>query len=126
MDNIYTRSSQLIGEDAIIKLRNSTVLVVGIGGVGGTCFEALVRSGVKQIIDGFKDHAIDFQSMLIASCKIAMDNNDLHIFADLNDVLEDFNNIVEQTILLSDKIKMYGSNVMAFDHDISTFWILGE
>ena len=55
MDNIYTRSSQLIGEDAIIKLRNSTVLVVGIGGVGGTCFEALVRSGVKQIIIVDKD-----------------------------------------------------------------------
>ena len=55
MDNIYTRSSQLIGEDAIIKLRNSTVLVVGIGGVGGTCFEALVRSGVKQIIIIDKD-----------------------------------------------------------------------
>ena len=55
MDNIYTRSSQLIGEDAIIKLRNSTVLVVGIGGVGGTCFEALVRSGVKRIIIIDKD-----------------------------------------------------------------------
>ena len=55
MDNIYTRSSQLIGEDAIIKLRNSTVLVVGIGGVGGTCFEALVRSGVIQIIIIDKD-----------------------------------------------------------------------
>ena len=55
MDNIYTRSSQLIGEDAIIKLTNSTVLVVGIGGVGGTCFEALVRSGVKQIIIIDKD-----------------------------------------------------------------------
>ena len=49
-DNIYSRTIQLIGEDAIIKLKKTTVLIVGIGGVGGTCFETLVRSGVGTII----------------------------------------------------------------------------
>ena len=54
-DNIYSRTIQLIGEDAIIKLKKTTVLIVGIGGVGGTCFETLVRSGVGTIIIIDKD-----------------------------------------------------------------------
>lgn len=54
-DNIYSRTIQLIGEDAIIKFKKTTVLIVGIGGVGGTCFETLVRSGVGTIIIIDKD-----------------------------------------------------------------------
>ena len=54
-DNIYSRTIQLIGEDAIIKLKKTTVLIVGIGGVGGSCFETLVRSGVGTIIIIDKD-----------------------------------------------------------------------
>ncbi|MGM9858162.1 MAG: ThiF family adenylyltransferase [Bacilli bacterium] len=54
-DDIYSRTIQLIGEDAIIKLKKTTVLIVGIGGVGGTCFETLVRSGVGTIIIIDKD-----------------------------------------------------------------------
>ena len=55
IDNIYSRTIQLIGEDAIIKLKKTTVLIVGIWGVGGTCFETLVRSGVGTIIIIDKD-----------------------------------------------------------------------
>ena len=41
------------------------------------------------------------------------------------DMLEDFNEIVEQAILLSDKISIYGTNP-SFDRHIDGFWILGK
>lgn len=39
----------MLGEDAFQKLSNANVLVVGIGGVGSWCAEALVRSGLGNI-----------------------------------------------------------------------------
>lgn len=43
------RMELLVNEDVINKLKNIKVLIVGIGGVGGACFEALVRLGVTNI-----------------------------------------------------------------------------
>ncbi|MDD6265747.1 MAG: tRNA threonylcarbamoyladenosine dehydratase [Clostridia bacterium] len=49
-DNIWLqRQISLIGEDATEKLKNSSVLLFGVGGVGGACLEALVRSGIGKI-----------------------------------------------------------------------------
>jgi tRNA A37 threonylcarbamoyladenosine dehydratase len=45
----FSRLELLIG-DKINKIFNSTVLVVGIGGVGGYAVEALVRAGIGNII----------------------------------------------------------------------------
>ena len=46
MENQYTRTSAVLGEDAITKLKNCRVAVFGVGGVGGYVAEALARSGV--------------------------------------------------------------------------------
>lgn len=48
------RTALLIGEEGAAKLASAKVLVAGLGGVGGTAFEALVRSGVGHfyLIDG--------------------------------------------------------------------------
>ncbi len=48
------RSKMLIHQDKLNKFINSNILIVGIGGVGGACFEALVRAGLQNItvIDG--------------------------------------------------------------------------
>lgn len=43
------RSKLLISDEQLNKFCNSNVLIVGIGGVGGACFEALVRMGIKNI-----------------------------------------------------------------------------
>lgn len=45
----YDRLKLLIG-DKFEKLRNKTVLIVGVGGVGGYALESIVRSGVNNII----------------------------------------------------------------------------
>ena len=49
MDNQFKRTEMLIGENALNKLKNCRVAVFGIGGVGGICAEALVRSGVGTL-----------------------------------------------------------------------------
>lgn len=44
------RSELLLGKEALEKLSNKTVLVVGVGGVGSFCVEALARTGVGHLI----------------------------------------------------------------------------
>jgi len=80
-----------------------------------------------QLIEEIEKRIVDFQIMLMGVCKIAQDNNDIHVYSDLMDLMRDYNNIVEQAILLTDKIHQYGNErICSFDHDIDTFWILGE
>ena len=50
MENIFERTELLLGESSTEKLKNSTVAVFGVGGVGSYVCEALVRSGVGQLI----------------------------------------------------------------------------
>lgn len=46
----FVREIMLIGEDNFSKLRNSKVLIFGVGGVGGYVCEALARSGVGHFM----------------------------------------------------------------------------
>ena len=48
--DIFARNIALLGEDGFNALQNKTVFIAGLGGVGGTAFEALVRSGIKNFI----------------------------------------------------------------------------
>ena len=81
---------------------------------------------VEDIITTVKEQVIEFQSMFIATCRIAFDNNDLHVFADLQDLLEDYNPIVEQMILVDDKMRFYGEQkIMTMDNHSRNFWFLG-
>lgn len=45
-----SRSVALLGEAAIARLAQSRVAVIGVGGVGSWCAEALVRTGVGHIL----------------------------------------------------------------------------
>lgn len=49
MSSIDDRSILLLGADNVALLKKKKVAVFGLGGVGGTCFEALLRSGVGHI-----------------------------------------------------------------------------
>lgn len=49
MDERFSRCALLLGEDAINRLRRSHVAVVGLGGVGSWCAEALCRTGVGEL-----------------------------------------------------------------------------
>ena len=50
MEQTNTRTTLLLGEEGIEKLKQSTVCVLGIGGVGSYCVEALARCGIGKLI----------------------------------------------------------------------------
>ena len=50
MLHAFSRTEMLIGKEGLEKLKNSTVAVFGIGGVGTYAVEGLVRSGVGKLI----------------------------------------------------------------------------
>ena len=67
MNNNFTmRTNLLIGKKGIEKLKNSNVLVIGVGGVGSFCVEALVRAGIGNItiVDYAKVEESDFNRQL--------------------------------------------------------------
>jgi tRNA A37 threonylcarbamoyladenosine dehydratase len=47
---MFERVIKLIGNDNLEKIKNKTVCVIGLGGVGGYATESLVRSGIENII----------------------------------------------------------------------------
>ncbi len=47
---IFKKTIDLIGEEKFNLLQKSTVLVIGLGGVGGHATEALARSGIGKLI----------------------------------------------------------------------------
>lgn len=83
-------------------------------------------STVSECIRAINKRTIDFQTLTMGVCKIAHDNNDLQVYADMLDILKKVNEYVTQTILLEDKIEVYGNNIAAYDHDVKDFWILKE
>ncbi len=46
----FTREISLIGKDAFDKLRESTVMIFGLGGVGSYAAEALARAGIGKLV----------------------------------------------------------------------------
>lgn len=50
MDEIYSRTSMLLGEDGVKRLISCRVAVFGLGGVGSYAAEALVRAGTGSIL----------------------------------------------------------------------------
>ena len=51
----FDRFKKLVGDNIFNNIQNKTVLIVGIGGVGGYALEAIVRSGINNIIIVDKD-----------------------------------------------------------------------
>lgn len=46
----FSRTELLIEKEGLKRLRNATVMVLGVGGVGSHCIEALARSGVGTLV----------------------------------------------------------------------------
>lgn len=46
---IFQRTELLIGTENLEKLKNSHIIVFGLGGVGGAAVESLIRSGIGEI-----------------------------------------------------------------------------
>ena len=49
MNQQYERTSRIIGEEGIDRLRQCSVLVFGVGGVGSYVCEGLARAGIGAL-----------------------------------------------------------------------------
>ncbi|MCL2086676.1 MAG: tRNA threonylcarbamoyladenosine dehydratase [Oscillospiraceae bacterium] len=67
-NNRFSRSMALIGNSGIEKLKNSAVIVFGVGGVGSYAVEALARAGVGKltIVDFDKVDITNINRQIIA------------------------------------------------------------
>ena len=68
MDKRFDRALLLYGEENLEKLKNSRILIVGLGGVGGYVIEGLVRSGISNftIVDHDKVDITNINRQIIA------------------------------------------------------------
>ena len=79
MDNQFTRTRILLGDEAMQILKDSRVAVFGVGGVGGYVAEALARSGVGafDLIDRDRVSITNLNRQIIATMKtIGMDKTE--------------------------------------------------
>jgi len=69
--SIFSRAALLLGSDALVRLANKRVLLVGIGGVGSWCAEGLVRSGIHRltIVDADRVCMSNVNRQLMATTK---------------------------------------------------------
>lgn len=61
MEGPFSRTELLLGTEGVKRLRDATVAVFGIGGVGGYVVEALARSGVGRL------HLIDHDTVSVSN-----------------------------------------------------------
>ena len=79
---MYDRLKGLFTEDNISKLNSINVLLVGVGGVGATCLEVLVRTGIKNIT------IVDYDTYEESNLNRQLHSNNLNIGSKKIEVLK--------------------------------------
>ena len=69
VDERFSRSAMLLGQDSMERLAQARVIVFGVGGVGGFAVEALARSGVGHldVVDDDEVAASNINRQIIAT-----------------------------------------------------------
>lgn len=95
----FSRTELLIGKDGLARLADATVMVLGVGGVGSHCIEALARSGVGTLI-------------LVDNDKVSLTNINRQSIAYQSTVGE------YKTKLMKDRIEDINPNARVYTHEI--------
>ena len=68
MTDRYSRTIKLVGEEGLARLRNASVLIIGVGGVGSYAAEAVARSGAGHVtlMDGDTVQPSNLNRQLVA------------------------------------------------------------
>lgn len=99
MAHEFSRTELLIGEEGLKKLSDATVMVLGVGGVGSHCIEALARSGVGTLI-------------LVDNDKVSLTNVNRQSIAYLSTVGE------YKTQLMKDRIADINAEAVVYTHEL--------
>ena len=80
---MFERLEKIISTEDLTKLKNTTVMIIGIGGVGGYATESLVRSGIGNIIIIDKDKVdITNKNRQIIALDSTIDKNKVDVMKD--------------------------------------------
>ena len=99
MAHEFSRTELLIGEDGLKRLGDATVMVLGIGGVGSHCVEALARSGVGTLI-------------LVDNDKVSLTNVNRQSIAYLSTVGE------YKTKLMKERVEDICAETVVYTHEL--------
>lgn len=91
---------------------------------GGIPIMDKVYSNVTEVIEELQDVCIDFQNAMSKCIEIAVKNGDRNISSDIIDFMVDYNQIVDQVILMNDKIHLYKDNPTYDAHIKNHFFLL--
>lgn len=94
----FSRTELLIEKEGLERLRNATVMVLGVGGVGSHCIEALARCGVGTLI-------------LVDNDKVSLTNINRQSIAYLSTVGE------YKTKLMKTRIEDINSEAKVYTHE---------
>ena len=113
----FSRLEKLIGEDKLIDLSKKSVLILGVGGVGGYVAESLARSGIGTLI------LVDFDTIDESNINRQIIALDSTIGLKKVDVLEkrikEINSDIN--VIKIDKFIDSENYVLLFDYDIDYF-----
>lgn len=83
-------------------------------------------ANLQDMMEQMLDKTITFQNKVMATRKIAEENQDYSIVVELDRILLEVNAQVGQMLLVNDKAQQYGSDYTAFDKDFPTFFYLAD
>ena len=112
----YNRTEILIGKENMEKLKNSSIIVFGVGGVGGNCIEALVRAGIGRItiVDNDKVSITNLNRQLIA-LRSTINRSKVDVMAErIKDINPDCSTQAINGFLLPDNINDYNLNEYSY------------
>ena len=102
----FSRTELLIGEEGLKRLANATVMVLGVGGVGSHCIEALARSGVGTLIlvDNDKVSRTNINRQYIAYLSTVGDYKTKLMKDRIDDICPSINVFTYETFILPDNL----------------------
>ena len=107
MTHQFSRTELLIGENGLKNLQEATVMVLGVGGVGSHCIEALARSGVGTLV-------------LVDNDKVSFTNINRQSIAYLSTVGEYKTKLMEKRIMdINAEAKVYTHETFVLPENLS-------
>ena len=87
--------------------------------------DTTIYNSLLEIFDRVLENVLIANDLITTAISIASDEEDINVKSSLEKFLADtFIKYINQAIILRDKAKLYGDDVLRFDNDIDTFFIL--